>query len=65
MAQAVKEGEIKHSTSRDVRRFESQITVDNYTFNTIKEFVYLGFANTIKNAVNAEIKRMITLANRC
>ena len=26
------------STSRDVRRIDSRITVDNYTFDTVKKF---------------------------
>ena len=30
------------STSRDVRSIRSQITPDNYTLDTVKEFVYLG-----------------------
>ena len=43
----------------------SRITVDNYTFDTVKEFIYLGSAVTTKNGVSLEIKRRITLANRC
>ena len=35
------------------------------TFDTVKEFIYLGCAVTTENDVNLEIKRMITLANRC
>ena len=54
-----------YSTSRDVRRIESRITVDNYIFDTVKEFIYLGSAVTTKNDVSLEIKRRITLANRC
>ena len=51
------------STSRDVRRINSQITADNYTFDTVKEFVYLGSAATTKNDVSLEIKLRIT--HRC
>ena len=36
---------------------------DNYTFDTVKEFIYL--AVTIKNYVSLEVKRRINLANRC
>ena len=46
------------STSRDV---ETRITADNYTFDTVKEFT----ADTNKTDVSVEIKRPITLANRC
>ena len=53
------------STSRDVRRIDSRITADNYTFDTVKEFIYLGSAVTTKNDVSLEIKRRITLANSC
>ena len=55
---AVNEGKTKYmfSTSRDVRRIESRITVDNYTFDTVKEFIYLGSAVTTKNDVSLEIK---------
>ena len=53
------------SISRDVRRVDSQITNDNYTFDTVKEFIYLGSAVSTKNDVSLEIKRRITFANRC
>ena len=52
------------SASRDVRRFVSQITADNYTFNAVSEFIYLGSAVAIKNDVSMEIKCWITLANK-
>ena len=50
---------------RDVQPIVPQITADNYTFNIVKEFIYLGSAVTTKNDVNVEIKRRITLANSC
>ena len=53
------------STSRDVRRIDCQITADNFTFYTVKEFIYLGSVVTTKNYVSLEIKRRITLASRC
>ena len=53
------------STSRDVRRIDSQITADNYTFGTVKEFTYLGSPINTKNDVRLEIKSRFTLANRC
>ena len=58
---AVNECKTKYtlSTSRDVRRNNSQIAVDNYTFDTVKEFIYFGYAVTIKNDVSLEIKRSI------
>ena len=41
MGLAVNEGKTKYmlSTSRDVRRIDSQITADNYAFETVKEFI--------------------------
>ena len=39
--------------------------VSNYTFDTVKEFAYFCSAVTTKNDVSLEIKRRITLANRC
>ena len=48
----------------EVRRIDSRITADNYTFDTVKEFIYLCSAVTTKNDVSLEIKRRITLANR-
>ena len=67
MALAFNEGKTKYmfSTSRDVLRIDSRITADNYTFDTVKDFIYLGSAITTKNDVSLEIKRRITLANRC
>ena len=64
MGLAVNQGKTKFSTSRDERRIDSRITADNYTFNTVKEFIYLGSAVKTKNDVSPEIKRRITLANR-
>ena len=43
----------------------SQITADNYTFDIVKEFIYLGSVVNTKEDVSLEIKRRITLANRC
>ena len=40
------------------------ITADNYTFDIVKEFIHLGSAVTTTN-VSLEIKRWITVANRC
>ena len=50
MGLAVKEGKTKYmlSTCRDARRINSQITADNYTFEAVKEFIYLGSAVTTK-----------------
>ena len=41
MGLAVNEGKTKYmlSTCRDARRIDSQFTADNYTFETVKEFV--------------------------
>ena len=57
MGPAVNEGKTKYmfSTSRDVRHIDSQITADNYTFDTVKEFIYLGSVVTTKNDVSLEI----------
>ena len=65
MTLAVNEGKTKHMflTNRDVRHIDSQITVDNYTFDIVMEFIYLGSSVTTKNYVSLEIKRIIILAN--
>ena len=44
------------STSRDVWRINSLVTVYNYTLDTVKEFIYLAVAVTTKNYVSLEIK---------
>ena len=49
------------STSRDVRRIDSQITADNYTFDTVKEFIYLDSAYTTKNDVSLESYQQVLL----
>ena len=43
----------------------SECFLRTFTFDTVKEFIYLGSAVTTKNDVSLEIKRRITLANRC
>ena len=67
MKLTVNEGKTKCmlSKSRGVRCIDSQITTNNYTFDTVKEFIYFGSAVTTRNNVNLEIKRRVTLANRC
>ncbi|XP_060665561.1 uncharacterized protein LOC132797804 [Drosophila nasuta] len=52
-------------SSRESRRLDSQLTAENYSFGSVKEFIYLGTAITSTNDVSLEIKRRITLANRC
>ena len=51
-------------TSRDIGRFDSQITADSYTFDRAKGIIYLGSAITTKNDASLETKPRITLANR-
>ena len=53
------------SKSRDVRHIGSPITADNYAIDIVKEFIYLGFANTTKYDVSAEIKLKIDIVSRC
>ena len=67
MGLAINEGKRKYmfSMSKDVRHIDSRIMADNYTFDTVKEFIYLGSTVTTKNDVGLEIKRSITLANTC
>ena len=57
MRLAVNEGKTKYmlSTCREARRIDYQVTADNYTFETAKEFVYLGAAVTTKNDVSLEM----------
>ena len=45
-----------------MQRTGFQIMTDNYTFDIVKDFVYLGFAVTTKNDVS---QSRISLANRC
>ncbi|XP_043064095.1 uncharacterized protein LOC122320085 [Drosophila ficusphila] len=52
-------------SSRESRRLDSQLTADSYSFESVKEFIYLGTAITSTNDVSLEIKRRVTLANRC
>ena len=42
---AVNEGKTKHMLSANTgfRRIDSLMTADNYTFDAVKEFIYLGF----------------------
>ena len=53
MGLAVNEGRTKYmlSTCRNAQRIDSKVTADNYTFETVKEFVYIGSAVTTKNEV--------------
>ena len=44
-----------------MRHIGSPITADNYTIDIVKEFIYLGFAVTIKNDVWVEIKLRIDI----
>ena len=61
MGLTVNENKTKYmfSTSRDVRRIDSQITADNFTFDTVKEYIYLGSTVTTKNYVNLKIGSLL------
>ena len=62
---AVNKSKIKYMlpASRGVQgSIDSRFTADNYTFYTVKEFIYLGSAVTTNSDVSLEIKRRITLA---
>lgn len=52
-------------SSRESRRLDSQLNAGDYNFESVKDFVYLGTAVNSENNVSLEIKRRITLANRC
>ena len=64
---AVNEGKTKYmlSTTRNTRRVGTHVIADNYTFEVVPEFIYLGTAVNSNNDISLEIKRRITLANRC
>ena len=53
------------SINSDVRHIDFRLTADNYNFVIGKEYIYLSSAVITKNDVSLEIKRSITLANRC
>ena len=53
------------STSGDVPRMGSQITANSCNYDVVKEYIYLGFAINTNNDVSQEIKRRVTLTNRC
>ena len=52
-------------SGKESRRLDSQLTAGSYSFETFKEFVYLGSTITDGNDISQEIKQRITLANRC
>ena len=64
---AVNEGKTKYmpSTSGTESRMGSQITANSYKFDVVKEFICLDTAINTNNDVSLEIKRRVTLANRC
>ena len=66
MGMAVNEGKTKYMmmTSGVVPRMP-QITANSHNFGVFKEFIYLGTAINTSNDVSLEIKRRITVANRC
>ena len=41
------------------------VEIDGYNFEVVKDFVYLGSSINTDNDISLEIKRRITLANRC
>jgi len=47
------------------RRLGQNVTIGSYNFEVVRDFVYLGTAVSSRNDTSAEIKRRITLANRC
>ena len=64
---AVNEGKTKYmlATARNTRRIGTHVSADGYTFEVVPEFIYLGTSVNTTNDISLEIKRRITLANRC
>lgn len=46
-------------------RLGQNVSIGNYQFEAVKNFIYLGSEVTHDNDVSSEIKRRIMLANRC
>ncbi|XP_043063529.1 uncharacterized protein LOC122319800 [Drosophila ficusphila] len=46
-------------SSRELRRLDSQLTADSYSFESVKEFMYFGTVITSTNDVSLEIKRRV------
>ena len=41
------------------------VEIDGYNFEVVKNFIYLGSSINTDNDISLEIRRRITLANRC
>lgn len=52
------------STIKEAARIETHISVDNYAFEVVQNFVYLGSSITTNSNVSIDIKRSLALANR-
>ena len=52
------------STAKDTSIGVS-VEIDGYIFEVVKDFVYLGSSINTDNDISLEIRRRITLANRC
>ena len=52
------------STAKDTSIGVS-VEIDGYNFEVVKDFVYLGLSINTGNDISLEIRRRITLANRC
>ena len=66
MGLVVNEGKTEYKlSSRNTRRIGTQVSCESFTFDVVEEFIYLGTAITANNDVSLEIKRRVTLANRC
>ena len=52
------------STARDTSVGVS-VQIDGYNFEFVKDFIYLGSSINSDNDISLEIRRRITLANRC
>ena len=72
MGLAVNQDKTKYllSTTGDTRRIGNSVTMigndqTEYKFGVVKDFIYLGTSINDQNDVSLEIKRRITLANRC
>ncbi|MGC8830944.1 MAG: hypothetical protein ACP5TE_14360, partial [Verrucomicrobiia bacterium] len=66
MGLAVNENKTKYfvSTCKDSSLGES-VEMENFKFEVVKDFVYLGSSINTNNNISLEIRRRITLASRC
>ena len=65
MSKKINEEKTKYLTTRVTKNQPKRYQIENFKFETVQNFTYLGFLMDLNNDNSAEIQKRILMANKC